>query len=72
MTCSNAVAIATAATHAEHAATAVDAMAYQVCDVLEAMAADAGGPVTTVRADGGAARNDSLLQLQADLVIAQV
>ena len=46
----------------------VDAMAYQVCDVLEAMALDASGAVETLRVDGGAAVNDALLQFQADLL----
>ncbi|TME10095.1 MAG: glycerol kinase GlpK [Chloroflexi bacterium] len=36
--------------------------------VLEAMAADAGERLETLRVDGGAAANDFLLQLQADLL----
>jgi glycerol kinase len=59
-------------TGADIARATVDAMAYQVADVLEAMAEDAGGPVTSLRVDGGAARNDALLQLQADLLGAPV
>ena len=59
-------------TAADIARATVDATAYQVSDVLDAMAADAGGPVSTLRVDGGAARNDSLLQLQADLLGAPV
>jgi glycerol kinase len=46
----------------------VDAMAYQVADVLEAMALDTGGRVDVLRVDGGAAVNDGLLQFQADLL----
>ena len=44
---------------------AVEAMAYQCRDVVEAMGAAAGRPVTMLRADGGAAAMDLLLQLQA-------
>ena len=46
----------------------LDAMAYQVADVLGAMALDADGGVTTLRVDGGAAVNDALLQFQADIL----
>jgi glycerol kinase len=46
----------------------VDAMAYQVADVLGSMTLDAGGGLAVLRADGGAAVNDSLLQFQADIL----
>jgi glycerol kinase len=46
----------------------IDSIAYQVFDVLEAMEADAGERLDVVRVDGGAAVNDRLLQLQADLI----
>ncbi|MEA2026555.1 MAG: FGGY-family carbohydrate kinase [Chloroflexota bacterium] len=46
----------------------VDAMAYQVADVLEAMALDAEGELGALRVDGGAAVNDALLQFQADIL----
>ena len=46
----------------------LDSIALQVRDVLEAMDSDAGGPLTSLRVDGGAASNDGLLQLQADLL----
>jgi glycerol kinase len=46
----------------------LDAMAYQVADVLDAMTLDAHGGVTTLRVDGGAAVNDALLQFQADIL----
>ncbi|HXY45420.1 MAG TPA: glycerol kinase [Acidimicrobiales bacterium] len=45
---------------------AVEAIAYQTRDVLDVMAAASGQAVTTLRADGGAAGMDLLLQLQAD------
>jgi len=53
---------------ADIALAAVDAMAYQVADVLEAMAGDAGPADQVLRVDGGAAVNDRLLQFQADLL----
>jgi glycerol kinase len=43
-------------------------MAYQTRDVLEAMEADANLPLESLRVDGGAAANDSLLQFQADIL----
>ena len=45
---------------------AVESMAYQCRDVLEAMAHVAGHPPSALRADGGAAAMDLLMQLQAD------
>jgi glycerol kinase len=47
---------------------AVDAMAYQTRDVLEAMQSDSRLPLTTLKVDGGAAANALLLQFQADLL----
>ncbi|HUR95854.1 MAG TPA: FGGY-family carbohydrate kinase, partial [Gemmatimonadales bacterium] len=54
-------------TRAHIARATLNSIALQVADVLEAMAADAV-PVTALRVDGGAAANDLLLQLQADLL----
>ncbi|HKB46671.1 MAG TPA: glycerol kinase GlpK, partial [Ktedonobacterales bacterium] len=52
---------------AAHVAKAIiAAMAYQTRDVLEAMLADSGLPLQTLRVDGGAAVNDELMQFQAD------
>jgi glycerol kinase len=53
---------------AEIARAAVDAMAYQVADVVEAMRSDAGVPLDVLRVDGGASRNDRLCQFQADVL----
>jgi glycerol kinase len=53
---------------ADIALATVDAMAYQVADVLEAMALDAGAGLGALRVDGGAAVNDDLLQFQADIL----
>jgi glycerol kinase len=47
---------------------AVDAMAYQTRDVLEAMQAESSLPLTTLKVDGGAAANAMLLQFQSDLL----
>ena len=47
---------------------AVEAIAYQSAELLVAMQKDAACPVLEVRADGGAARNDMLMQFQADLL----
>jgi glycerol kinase len=46
----------------------LEAIAYQSRDVLEAMAADAGEGIRALRVDGGAAANDFLCQLQADVM----
>jgi glycerol kinase len=46
---------------------ALEGIAHSQCDILEAMAADLGAPLRDVRVDGGAAANDLLMQLQADL-----
>ena len=47
---------------------ALEAIAFQSRDVLEAMAADAGIAVRELRVDGGAAANDFLCQFQADIL----
>jgi glycerol kinase len=52
----------------EIALATVDAMAYQVADVLAAMALDTGAELESLRVDGGAAVNDGLLQFQADIL----
>jgi glycerol kinase len=47
---------------------ALESIAFQSYDVLEAMQRDAAQPVTELRVDGGAARNDLLMQFQADVM----
>jgi glycerol kinase len=47
---------------------ALEGIAHQVADVVEAMAADTGAPPVEMRVDGGAAANDFLMQFQADLL----
>ncbi len=51
---------------AEIARAAVEAMAFQTRDVVEAMAATTSTPVRNLRVDGGASVMNSMLQLQAD------
>ena len=46
---------------------ALQSIAFQSADVLAAMQRDAHQPLTELRVDGGAARNDLLLQFQADI-----
>ena len=47
---------------------AVESMAYQTRDVLDAMQRDAGIRLAQLKVDGGAAVNDALLQFQADIL----
>jgi glycerol kinase len=47
---------------------ALESIAYQVADLLDAMRADAGIPLAELRADGGASANNSLMQFQADVL----
>ncbi len=59
-------------TRAHLARAALEAIAYQSRDVLEAMTADAGGAVRALKVDGGAVANDFLCQFQADILDADV
>jgi glycerol kinase len=59
-------------TRAHLARAAIEAMAFQVRDGLDAMRAGAGVALRELRVDGGAARNDLLLQFQADLLATPV
>jgi glycerol kinase len=47
---------------------ALESIAFQVADLLDAMGADCGIGATELRVDGGAAANDMLMQIQADLL----
>ena len=56
-----------AGTTAAHIARAVvESMAYQTRDVVDAMVAASGTPITDLRVDGGASVMDFMLQIQAD------
>jgi glycerol kinase len=47
---------------------ALESIAFQVADVLQAMERDAGHALRELRVDGGAAANDMLMQFQADVL----
>jgi glycerol kinase len=55
-------------TRAHIARAALEAIALQIVELVRAMEADAGQPIKALRVDGGAAANDLLMQLQADLL----
>ncbi len=46
----------------------LESIAYQTADVLHAMQSDSGIALTELRVDGGATRNDLLMQFQADVL----
>jgi glycerol kinase len=50
----------------------LEAMGFQTRDVIEAMEADAGITLSTLKVDGGAAINNGLMQFQADILGRQV
>lgn len=51
---------------------ALEAIAYQVYDVLKAMEKDSGKPTQELRVDGGATANNFLMQFQADLLDCEI
>jgi len=55
-------------TAAHIARAAVESMAFQTDDLLQAMQRDAAINLTDLKVDGGAAANDALLQFQANLL----
>jgi glycerol kinase len=55
-------------TRAHIARAALEAIAFQVRDVVDAMCSDSAVSLSELRVDGGAAGNDLLMQLQADLL----
>ncbi len=50
----------------------LESIALQVCDVIDAMKADAGIEIKTLKVDGGASANNFLMQFQADMLNAPV
>jgi glycerol kinase len=46
----------------------LESIAYQTRELIDAMQADAGGPISELRVDGGAAANNFLMQFQADIL----
>jgi len=53
---------------AELARAAVESIAFQVADLVESLEQDLERPLDELRVDGGASRNDGLMQFQADLL----
>jgi glycerol kinase len=66
------IGISPGTTRGHLARAALEGIVYSVKDFVDLMAAEAGRPITTLRADGGAAANDFLLQFQADMLGATV
>ena len=56
------------ANRAHIARAALEAIAFQSAELLQAMQADAAQPIETLRVDGGATANALLMQIQADLI----
>jgi glycerol kinase len=54
-------------TRAHLARATLEGIAFQVNDLLDAMVKDAGRSLTVLKVDGGAAKNDLLVQFQADV-----
>lgn len=63
----------TRGTRQEHIIRAtLESLAFQSCDVIAAMEEDAGMPIQRLQVDGGASRNEFLMQFQSDLLNAGV
>jgi glycerol kinase len=56
------------ATDAHFARSALESIAFQTADVLDAMQQDSKLKISALRVDGGAATNDLLMQFQADIL----
>ena len=62
------VGLSRGSTRAHIARAALESIAFQTADLIEAMQQDAAQPLSELRVDGGASRNDLLMQFQADLL----
>ena len=62
------VGITRGTTAAHIARAALDGIAFQTMDIAKAMSKDLGAPLTELKVDGGASRNNLLMQYQADLI----
>jgi glycerol kinase len=62
------VGLTRAATKAHLARAALEAICYQTRDVMDAMVADSGVPMTEMRVDGGITANALCMQMQADIM----
>ncbi len=62
------VGLTRATTKAHLARAALEAICYQTRDVMDAMVADSGTPMSTMRVDGGITANSLCMQMQADIM----
>jgi glycerol kinase len=62
------VGLTRAATKAHLARAALEAICYQTRDVMDAMVADSGVPMSEMRVDGGITSNSLCMQMQADIM----
>jgi glycerol kinase len=62
------VGLSRGSTGAHIARAALEGIAYQVADILLAMTADSGVKLAELRVDGGASKNNLLMQFQADIL----
>ncbi|MGI6233148.1 MAG: glycerol kinase GlpK [Prevotella sp.] len=62
------VGITRGTTAAHIARAALDGIAFQTYDIAQAMSKDMGAPLTELKVDGGASRNNLLMQYQANLL----
>ena len=62
------VGLTRAATKAHLVRAALEAICYQTRDVMDAMVADSGVPLTEMRVDGGITSNSLCMQMQADIM----
>ena len=59
-------------TAAHSARAALEGIAFQTMDIVHAMEKDAGVPLAELKVDGGASRNNLMMQFQADILGARV
>jgi glycerol kinase len=59
-------------TAAHIARAALEGIAFQTMDIVHAMEKDAGVPLAELKVDGGASRNNLMMQFQADILGARV
>jgi len=51
---------------------ALDSIAYQTADVVQTMVEESGLPINDIRVDGGASSNNLLMQIQSDIMMADL
>lgn len=66
------VGISRGTTTAHIARAALEGIAYQTLDIMNSMSLDAGIPLMELKVDGGASRNNLLMQFQADILATRV